>query len=183
LFTQILLIAAGVIAAVIVVLVILIALRPAEFSLSRSTTIAAPPQAVFAQVNDFHRWDAWSPWAKLDPGMTKTYEGAPAGVGAVYTWSGNNTVGEGRMTITDSRPGELVRIRLEFKRPMTATNVTDFTFTPAGDRTIVVWSMSGRNGFMAKAFGFFVNMDKLVGGDFEKGLASLKAICESGTPA
>jgi hypothetical protein len=111
--------------------------------------------------------------------MKKTHEGARAGAGAVYTWSGNNEVGEGRMTLTESRPNELVRIRLEFVKPFAATNTAEFTFKPEGDRTAVTWSMFGPNNFIAKAFGLFMNMDKLVGGDFEKGLAQMKAIAEA----
>jgi uncharacterized protein YndB with AHSA1/START domain len=165
-------------AAILVVLGLVIAMQPSEFRVTRSATINAPAPKVFALVNDFHQWDGWSPWAKLDPTMKKTYEGARAGAGAIYTWSGNNDVGEGRMTLTESRPSELVRIRLEFLRPFAAANTGEFTFKPDGDRTTVIWSMFGTNNFMAKSFGLIMNMDKLVGGDFEKGLAQLKAIAE-----
>jgi len=134
---------------------------------------------VFAQVNDFHKWDAWSPWAKLDPNMKQNYEGAPAGTGAMYSWTGNDQVGQGRMTITDSKPSELVKIKLEFIKPWTATNATDFMFTPQGNQTSVKWTMDGDNTFMGKAFGLFMNMDKMVGGDFEKGLAQMKAVAEA----
>ena len=98
-------------AAVIVVFAVIVAMQPAEFRVMRSATIAAPAPVVFAQVNDFHKWEAWSPWEKLDPNMKKTYEGAPAGTGAIYAWSGNKDVGEGRMTLTESRPNELIRIQ------------------------------------------------------------------------
>jgi hypothetical protein len=165
-------------AALVVVLVAVVALQPSEFRVARSATIAAPAPAVFAQVNDFRKWDAWSPWAKLDPAMKKVYTGAPAGTGAVYAWSGNGEVGEGRTTITESRPNEVVRIRLEFVRPFAATNDVEFTFKPDGDRTAVTWSMTGRNGFMAKAAGLFMDMDRMVGGQFESGLAQLKAVAE-----
>jgi hypothetical protein len=109
--------------------------RSSEYRVARTTTIAAPPPAVFAQVNDFHKWPAWNPWAQIDPAMNHAYEGVPAGVGAVYTWSGNKEVGEGRMTILESRPSELIRIKLEFFRPFAGTSVADFTFWPEGDRT------------------------------------------------
>jgi hypothetical protein len=165
-------------AALVVVLVAVVALQPSEFRVARSATIAAPAPALFAQVNDFRKWDAWSPWAKLDPAMKKVYTGAPAGTGAVYAWSGNGEVGEGRTTITESRPNEVVRIRLEFVRPFAATNDVEFTFKPDGDRTAVTWSMTGRNGFMAKAAGLFMDMDRMVGGQFESGLAQLKAVAE-----
>lgn len=165
--------------AVVLVLVAVIATRPSELHVSRTATIAAGAADVFAQVNDFHRWEAWSPYAKLDPNMKKSYEGPTAGVGASYSWSGNNQVGEGRTTITESRPYELIRIKLEFVRPFAGTNTAEFTFRPVGDQTAVTWSLVGRNNFMAKAVGLLMNMDKMVGGQFETGLAQLKALVEA----
>jgi len=164
---------------IVAAVVVIVAVQPAEFRVVRSAAMSAPAPVVFAQANDFHNWQAWSPWAKRDPAMKQTFEGAPAGSGAVYTWSGNRDVGEGRMTITESRPSELVRIRLEFLKPFAATNTAEFTFKPQGDQTLVTWSMAGRNGFVGKAIGLLMNMDKLVGGDFEKGLAQMKSIVES----
>ena len=164
---------------IVVVFVIVVATRRADFQITRSTTIAAPAVVVFAQVNDFHKWDAWSPWAKLDPTMKQTHEGASAGPGAIYTWSGNKDVGEGRMTLTESRANELVRIKLEFLKPFPTINTTEFSFKPEGTQTAVVWSMTGTNNFMAKAFCMFMNMDKMVGGDFEKGLVQLKTVAEA----
>jgi Polyketide cyclase / dehydrase and lipid transport len=117
-------------AVVVAGLVVVIALQPAEFRVSRRATIAAPAPVVFAQVNDFHNWTAWSPWAKLDPAMKQTYEGASAGAGAVYTWVGNREVGEGRMTIVESRASDLVRLRLDFVKPFAGTSVAEFTFGP-----------------------------------------------------
>jgi polyketide cyclase/dehydrase/lipid transport protein len=166
-------------AAIIVVFVVIVAMRPSEFRIMRTATISAPPPAVFGQVNDFHKWEAWSPWAKLDPAMKTTYEGAPAGTGAIYAWVGNSQVGEGRMTIMESRPSELVRIRLEFARPFTATNTAEFTFRPEGDQTAVLWSMTGKYNFITKAVGLFMNMDKMVGGQFEEGLARMKSVVEA----
>ncbi len=165
-------------AVIVLIFVVVVALQPADFRITRSTTVAAPPEAVFAQVNDFHNWQQWSPWEKLDPELKRTYEGEPAGKGAVYAWAGNSDVGEGRMTITESRPSELVRINLEFLKPFAATNTTDFTFKPDGDKTSVTWDMSGKNGFMAKAFCLFMDMDTMVGGQFEEGLANLKSVAE-----
>jgi len=166
---------------IIVVFVIIVATRPANFRVTRSATVAAPPSAVFAQVNDFHKWDAWSPWAKLDPAMKQTHSGAPAGTGAIYSWAGNKEVGEGSMTITESRTNELIRIKLEFLKPFAAVSDTEFTFKPEGNQTAVEWTMAGTNNFIAKAMCMFMNMDKMIGGDFEKGLAALKAVAE-GTP-
>src|SRR5205809_6123337 len=154
----------------IVILVVVIMLQPATYQVERSTTINAPAAVVFAQVNDFHNWNAWSPWAKLDPAMKQTFEGAPAGMGAAYSWAGNKEVGEGRMTITESHPSDLVKIKLEFLKPFAATSDTTFTFKPEGNQTVVIWTMVGDKNFIAKAFHLFVNIDKMVGGDFEKGL-------------
>jgi uncharacterized protein YndB with AHSA1/START domain len=167
------------IAIALVVLVVLfavfVATRPADFRLARSRTIAAPPEVVHAQVNDFHKWPAWSPWEKLDPAMKKEISGPPVGPGATYWWSGNDEVGEGRMTITDSQPPRSVTIRLEFIKPWQATNTTQFDLAPNGSGTDVTWTMTGHNNFMAKAFTVFMDMDKMVGPDFERGLAQLDA--------
>src|ERR1043166_300778 len=135
---------------VIAVLVVVVLLQPATYQVERSTTINAPAPVVFAQVNDFHNWNNWSPWAKLDPAMKQTFGGAPAGTGATYAWTGNKEVGEGRMTITDSHPSDLVKIKLEFLKPFAATSNTDFTFTPQGNQTLVKWKMVGDNNFVAK---------------------------------
>jgi uncharacterized protein YndB with AHSA1/START domain len=164
---------------IVVVFVIVVAARPDDFRVTRSATIAAPPAVVFEQVNDFHKWDDWSPWAKIDPACQNTFDGAPAGKGAKFAWDGNKKVGAGRMTVTESQPPELIRINLEFLRPFKATNTTEFTFKPEGNGTLVTWNMSGKNNFLSKAFGLFVNCDTMVGKDFEKGLASLKSIAEA----
>jgi hypothetical protein len=165
-------------AVLVIVFVIVVALQPADFRIERRATLNAPASVVFTQVNDFHLWNAWSPWAKIDPAMQQSFTGAAAGKGAVYSWNGNKEVGEGRMTILDSRPSELVRINLEFIAPFKATNLTDFTFKGSGNQTEVVWAMTGKNDFMLKAVGLFMNMDKTVGGDFERGLAQLKSVAE-----
>ena len=168
-------------AAIIVLFLIVAAMQPADFRITRSATIAAPPATVFGQINDFHKWNDWSPWAKLDPNAKNTFDGPPSGVGASFAWAGNSEVGEGRMTITESKPGELVRMKLEFIKPFAATNTTEFTLKPEGSQTAVTWSMSGTNGFIGKCMGLIMNCDKMVGGQFEKGFANLKAIVE--TPA
>jgi len=167
------------IAAIVVVFVVVVAIQPSEFRIVRSATISAPAPAVFAQVNDFHNWEAWSPWAKVDPAMKQAYEGPPAGTGAIYTWAGNDQVGEGRMTLTESRPSDLIRIKLEFLKPFAATNTAEFTFKPEGNQTVVTWSMTGKNNFIAKAVHLFMNMDKMVGGKFEEGLANMKSLVEA----
>jgi hypothetical protein len=137
---------------------------------------------VFEQVNDLHKWEAWSPWDRMDPNSKKTFSGPGAGVGASYSWVGPKT-GEGRMTLVESRPAELVRLKLDFVKPFKANNTAEFTFTVKGDQTVVTWSMTGRNNFMGKAFGLIMNFDKMCGGDFEKGLANLKSVTEAVTAA
>ena len=168
-----------VLAAVVVVFIVVVAMQPAEFRIMRTATLSAPPADVFPHVNDFHNWEAWSPWAKLDLAAKNSFEGAAAGAGAIFKWSGNRQVGEGMMTMTESQPNDLIRIKLEFLRPFKATNTTEFTFKPEGNQTVVTWSMSGRNNFISKAFCLFMNMDKMVGGDFEKGLANMKSVVEA----
>jgi hypothetical protein len=164
--------------------VVAVATRPTNFRIIRVATFSVPLSDTFEQVNDLRKWEAWSPWAKMDPAMKRTYEGPPAGTGAVHAWKGNGKVGEGRMTITESRPSELVRIKLEFLKPFKATNTAEFTFKPIGEQTEVTWSMSGRNNFFGKAFDLFMNMDKTVGRDFERGLSSMKELLEAnGKPA
>lgn len=155
-----------------------IALQPADFSISRSMEMAAPPADVFAQVNDFHKWQAWSPWAKLDPNAKATFDGPESGQGAGFAWHGNKEVGKGHMTITESKPPELILIKLDFSEPMEATNVTEFTFKPQDDKTLVTWTMTGHNGFVGRAFCTLMNMSGQVGAQFEKGLSSIKAIVE-----
>jgi len=166
------------IAAVIVLFVIIVALQPGQYRVSRSATIPAAPAVVFEHVNDLHKWDGWSPWAKLDPAMKVTFEGPQSGTGASYAWVGNKDVGEGKMSITESKANELVRLKLEFIKPFASTAMTDFTFKPEGNQTSVTWSMTGDKNFISKAFCLFMNMDKMIGGDFEKGLASLKSVVQ-----
>jgi hypothetical protein len=164
---------------VAILLFVVIAGQPEEFIVTRSATMAASPAAVFGHVNDFHQWDAWSPWAKLDPACKNSFDGATAGTGAKFAWDGNNKVGAGRMTITESESPELTRIDLEFLRPFKTTNVTEFTFKALGSQTLVTWTMTGKSNFMCKIFGLIMDGDKMVGKDFEKGLAGIKTIVEA----
>jgi hypothetical protein len=161
---------------VIAAFIVIVASRPPNFRITRSAAIGAGAAEVFAQVNDLHRWEAWSPWAKLDPNIKNTYEGSPAGVGAALAWSGNNKVGAGKMLITDSRPNDLIRLQLDFLRPFKASNVAEFTFKPDAAQTMVTWIMTGRSNFISKAMGLFMNFDKMIGGDFEKGLQQLDSV-------
>lgn len=166
-------------AVVFVALVLLIATRPSDFHVARSATMAAPPETVFAQVNDFHKWDAWSPWAKIDANAKTTFEGPSAGTGAIFRWDGNQEIGAGSMTIVESRPNERICIHLDFIRPFAGTSEVEFTFRPESDnRTAVTWSMAGKNNFIAKAIGLVIDCDKMIGDKYDEGLASLKALVE-----
>ena len=165
---------------VVVALVIAISTRPVDFKISRSATIIAQPAVVFGQVNDLHKWNAWSPWAKLDPNAKNTFEGPAAGTGAIMSWVGNNKVGEGSMTITESRPSEFIQFKLDFLKPFKATSTAEFTFKAEGShQTVVTWAMMGHNNFIAKAISLFMDCDKMMGGTFERGLAQLKSVAES----
>jgi hypothetical protein len=173
---------------VVVVLMIMVcltgfvALRPSHFEVTRSTTIAAPPAAVFAQVDDLHKWGAWDPWAKLDPNSKTTFEGPEAGKGAKMSWDGNDKVGAGTITIVDDKSPESITLLLAFKRPMEAVADTLFTFTPVEDgKTKVTWKMSGENGFVGKAMSLIWDTEKMVGPEFEKGLADMKKVVEGET--
>ncbi|HEX2380279.1 MAG TPA: SRPBCC family protein [Methyloceanibacter sp.] len=171
-------------AAIVVIFVIVVALQPADFRVERTTTIAAPQAELFAQVNDFHKWDAWSPWAKLDPDAKITFDGPQSGQGTVMTWAGNDKVGEGKMTLTESQPSDLLKIKVNFVKPFEGSSDTEFAFKPAGDQTAVTWSMHGHNkSFIQKAFCLVMNGKKMIGDDMEKGLAQLKTVAESGKSA
>jgi hypothetical protein len=169
-------------AVLIVVFAIVVAMQPSEFRVVRTAAIAAPPAVVFEQVNDLQKWEAWSPWAKLDPAVKNTFDGPAAGTGAIFHWSGNEDVGEGEMTITESRPHELVRMNLQFIKPFESACTTEFTFRPQDNQTLVGWSMSGHNNFISKAMCLFMDMDAMIGADFEKGLANMKAVAEAAPP-
>jgi uncharacterized protein YndB with AHSA1/START domain len=168
-----------VIVVAIVALGIAISSRPDAFSVQRSATIAGPPGAVFGYLNDFHRWPQWSPWEKLDPNMQRTHSGAPSGIGAKYAWSGNSKAGEGSMTIMESKPSERIVVDLNFIKPFKSSNVTEFVLKPVAQGTQVTWTMTGKHNTATKAFSLVADMDKLVGKDFEQGLANLKVAAEA----
>lgn len=166
-------------AALIVVLLLVIATRPSTYRVERSATIGAAPEAVYAQVSDFKKWEAWSPWGKLDPSMKTAYEGTQGTVGAVYAWTGNDQVGAGKMTVTAVDPNKRIDIKLEFIKPFASTAANGFVLAPAGKDTKVTWFMEGTNDFMGKAFTLFMDMDAMIGKDFEKGLADMKKVVEA----
>lgn len=160
---------------VIALFLIIAAMQPAAFRVERSATIAATPQALFEQVNDHKKFEKWNPWQKMDPASKTTYSGADSGVGAVASWAGE-IVGEGSATITESKPGELVRQRMDWKKPMEGISTVEFTFKPEGDKTKVTWAMHGENNFVGKCFSLFMSCEKMCGPEFEKGLADLGKI-------
>jgi len=165
-------------AATIGVVAAVIAIQPDDFRVARSATMPAPPAVIFDNVNNFHNWEAWSPWAKLDPAAKSVFDGPTSGEGAYFSWDGNSEVGAGSMKIVESRPHELIRIQLDFVRPFAGTNKVAFTFEPKGDGTVVTWNMAGKKNFMAKAIGFVMDCEEMVGGQLDQGLANMKSIVE-----
>lgn len=166
------------VAAVLAIILVLASMQPNDFKVVRSTTIKAPAEKIIPLISDFHRWDTWSPWEKLDPGMQRTHSGAASGKGAIYHWKGNDAVGEGQMEVLDVTPNA-VNIKLDFLAPFEAHNKADFMLDTKGDMTTVNWTMSGPANYMTKIMGLFVSMDKMVGPDFERGLAQMKAVAEA----
>jgi hypothetical protein len=156
-----------------------VAMQPSDFRISRSLVIAAPSDVIFEQINDPQKMAEWSPWKELDPNAKFTYSGAQAGVGAVSTWAGNADMGEGSATIVESTPNEYVKTRLDFIKPMQATNMAEFRLKSQGEQTEVTWSMVGKNNFIGKAMGLLFNCEEMVGGMFEQGLMNLKNVAEA----
>lgn len=163
----------------IAVILVLASFQPDSFTVKRETTIKAPPEKVYVQIDDFHQWASWSPWEKLDPNMTRTFSGKDKGEGAVYQWKGNDEVGEGRMEIKQAKSPSQVTIDLHFLKPFEASNTTTFTLTPKDDTTQVVWEMRGDSPFMMKVMHLFMDMDSMIGKDFEAGLSAIKKNAES----
>jgi len=149
-----------------------------KYTVERSATIAAPPARIYEELVDFHRWTAWSPWEELDPQLQRTYSGPESGVGSVYAWSGNRKAGKGHMQIREATEPSKVGIDLEFEKPFKASNDTVFTIEPEGSGSRVTWTLTGKKTAMTKLMGIFTSMDKMVGPDFEKGLARLKTVTE-----
>ena len=171
--------AAGLLVVAIGVVLALAATKPDTFRVQRTASVKAPPEKIFALINDFDRWGAWSPYEKKDPAMRRTRSGPSSGKGAVYAWEGNGDIGMGRMEIADSAPPSKVTIKLDFIKPFEASNIVEFTMEPDGDSTTVTWAMHGPAPFISKVMQVFFDMDSMVGRDFEAGLASLKALAEA----
>jgi len=159
-------------------ILIFAATRPDTFRVQRSTSIKAPPEKIFPLINDLRGWGAWSPYEKRDPAMKRAFGATAAGKGAVYEWDGNKSVGKGRMEITDTAPPSQIVIKLDFIAPFEAHNVAEFTLNGKGDATNVTWAMYGPASFVSKLMGIFFNVDRMIGKDFEAGLAALRAIAE-----
>lgn len=168
-----------VVAIAIVIVLILAATKPDSFRVQRSLMIKAPPETLFALINDFHRWGTWSPWETKDPAMKRTFSGAPSGTGAVYAWDGNKNVGSGRMEILESAIPSTIVIKLDFFKPFEGHNTAEFTLSPQADTTTVNWVMRGPAPFMSKVMQVFMNFDSMIGKDFEQGLANLKKATET----
>jgi uncharacterized protein YndB with AHSA1/START domain len=173
-----LLIIAIVIVVIIAALLIYAATKPNDFRVTRSIDIKAPPETIFAIINDLNGWVAWSPYEKKDPAMKRTHSGAPSGRGAIYEWDGNNNVGKGRMEIIDSVTPSKVVIKLDFLKPFEGHNTAEFTLEPQGGGTHVTWSMYGPSAYITKVMGTVLNLDKMIGNDFDAGLVNLKALAE-----
>ena len=170
--------AAAAIAIVVAGILLYGATRPDTFRVQRTVNIKAPPDRIFALIDDLHGWAAWSPYEKKDPAMRRAFSGESRGKGAVYEWDGNNNVGKGRMEVVKSTPPSRIAIKLDFIKPFEGHNTAEFTLEPKGDNTIVTWAMYGPSAFMMKVMGIFMSMDTMIGKDFEAGLASLKALAE-----
>ena len=175
---EIVAIVAIVLAVAIAIVLILAAIKPDTFSVQRATTVRAPAEKIFALINDFHRWGTWSPYEARDPAMKRSYSGPANGVGAVYGWDGNNNVGAGRMEILDASAPAKIVIKLDFFRPFEGHNTAEFTMLPQGDATHLTWLMHGPAVFVSKVMQVFINLDHMIGKDFEIGLANLKRLTE-----
>jgi hypothetical protein len=173
---------AGVCVTLVAAVLLYAASRPDHFRIERSITVNASPDKIFPLVSSFHQWEAWSPWEKIDPKLSRTYSGATEGKGAIYAWSGNKDIGQGRMEIIESQPSSKLRIQLDFITPFEAHNTVDIVLTPKGDATVVTQSMQGPSPFISKVMGLFFSIDKMVGGKYEEGLASLKGLAEKPVP-
>jgi hypothetical protein len=170
-------------ATAIVIVLGFAAIKPATFRVERKTLIAAPPELIFPYLDDLHRWAAWSPWERMDPDMKRSYAGAVHGPGATYTWQGHHTVGSGRMTIIETKPDERVTLALDFLKPMASHSHVVYRLRPAEQGTEVSWEMDGPNNFVGKFISVFADMDRLIGDEFDSGLANLKRLVETDSAA
>jgi hypothetical protein len=176
---EIVVIVAIVLAVVLAIVLILAATKPDTFRVQRAATVNAAAEKIFPLINDFHRWGAWSPYETRDSGMKRSYSGAESGVGAVYGWDGNNNVGSGRMEILNASAPSKIVIKLDFLKPFEAHNIAEFTMLPQADATNVTWAMHGPSSLMSRLMQVFIDLDGMIGKDFEAGLANLKRLTEN----
>ena len=175
---EVIAVVAVILAIALAIVLVLAATKPNSFSVQRATSIKAPAEKIFPLINDFHQWGTWSPYENKDPAMKRTFSGAASGNGAVYAWDGNNNVGSGRMEILDASAPSKIVIKLDFFKPFEGHNTAEFTMLPQGDATTLTWRMHGPAPFMSKLMQVFMNLDHMVGKDFEAGLANLKKLTE-----
>jgi hypothetical protein len=164
--------------AVVAIALVMAVLKPNRFRIERSTSIKAPAEKIFPHINNFHAWEAWSPWEKIDPACKRSYSGNESGIGTIYGWSGNKDIGQGSMEIVESTQYSKIVLKLDFIKPFEAHNMVEFLLQPQGDSTTVTQAMYGASPFISKLMSMCFNMDKMVGEKYEEGLASLKAIAE-----
>jgi Polyketide cyclase / dehydrase and lipid transport len=176
--SEIIAVVAVILAIAIVIVLILALTKPETFRVQRATMVKAPADKIFPLINDFHRWGTWSPYEHRDPAMKRTYSGTDSGKGAVYAWDGDKNVGSGRMEILDTSMPSKIVIKLDFFKPFEGHNTAEFTMLPQGDATNVTWLMHGPAPFMHRVMQVFMNLDKMIGKDFEVGLANLKKLTE-----
>jgi hypothetical protein len=170
-------------AAIVAAFLVVVALQPSDFRLERTATVPAPAAEAFAQVNDFRKWEGWSPWAKLDPNAKLNFEGPAEGTGTVMTWAGNSEVGEGKMTLVESRPGEFIKVNVEMVKPMEGTSTSEFTFKPDGNQTSVTWAMSAHHTFLQKAMCLVMNGKKMLTEAMDKGLSNMGTVVKTASPS
>ena len=166
------------IAVLLAALLIYAATKPDSFRIERTTAIKAPPEKIFVLINDFHQWESWSPWEKIDPALKRTYSGAASGKGAVYEWNGNKDIGQGRMEIVESSPSSKIVLNLDFVTPFEAHNFVEFSLSAEGDSTTVTQAMYGPSPYISKLMTIFFSMEKMVGDKYEEGLDNLKKLAE-----
>jgi hypothetical protein len=175
---EIIAIIAVILAVAVAIVLVLAATKPDTFRVQRTASIKAPAEKIFPLINDFRRWGGWSPWEYKDPAMKRTYSGAASGKGAVYAWDGNKNVGSGRMEILEASAPSKIVIKLDFIKPFEGHNTAEFTMMPRGEATDLTWVMDGPTPFLGKIVHVFINMDRMLGRDFETGLANLKNLAE-----
>jgi uncharacterized protein YndB with AHSA1/START domain len=174
--SEVFLVIAVLIVIALVAILVIASTKPDTFRVERSAVIKAPPENIFALINDFQQWRSWSPWEARDPALKRTYSGTASGKGSIYAWEGNRNVGSGRMEIMESAAPSKIVIKLDFIKPFEGHNTAEFTLTPGANSTVVNWVMVGPSIFFSKVMQVFMNFDRMIGKDFETGLANLNKL-------